>query len=244
MKERPILLSGPMIRALLSGAKTQTRRVVKLPRGIAHSSVTLSRMQCGYPDGSTRPVWELEDDPNAFSSIHPYGQPGDRLWVRETWRADDYAPNDPTRTIYRADMPAEVQKETQDVIPWRPSIFMPRTRSRITLEIVSVGVERVQDISEEDAIAEGMFFADYGLDCFHVSAGVRLYDPAVCPAPVAYHNQRAGWSWHKTSSHEECLYTALSAFANLWNSINDARGFGWDANPWVWKIAFRRLEQP
>lgn len=118
-RERPILFSGPMVRAILDGRKTVTRRVVKhVP-----------------PEGT--PV-----------HLCPYGSPGDRLWVRETWfnsRGDDSMP-----THYRADDRIEDLQ-----IKWKPSIFMPRWASRITLVLKSVRVERLQDITEEDAKQEG-----------------------------------------------------------------------------------------
>lgn len=145
MKERPILFSGPMVRALLDGKKTQTRRIVK-------------------PQPDT--MYEYKNNPELLEFLHPvtsgtysrktftqlckFGQIGDRLWVRETWCNYPMAGNDgDSAVIYRA---------TNDCIPpgrWRPSIFMARSDSRITLEITGVRVERVQDISENDAIAEG-----------------------------------------------------------------------------------------
>lgn len=136
MKERPILFSGPMVRAILEGRKTQTRRVVKpqpahIPGiGTVLNIDTITGRAC------------------------PYGNPGDRLWVRETWAhrrwmLGDASPN-PT-TVYRAD-----GEDLKGCARWRPSIHMPRWASRIALEVVSVRVERLQDISEDDAKAEGV----------------------------------------------------------------------------------------
>lgn len=133
MKERPILFSAPMVRALLEGRKIQTRRVVKLNAS--------GRAEKGGRN------WHL-DDPNALLAC-PYGQPGDRLWVRETWlRTANEEIN------YRADggYPEGAAKMLGG---WRPSIFMPRHASRILLEITAVRVERLQDISASDAVAEG-----------------------------------------------------------------------------------------
>jgi hypothetical protein len=145
VKERPILFSGPMVRAILEGRKTQTRRVVKSqPTGVVHARLN------GEPAAATCcPIEQAE------ARGCQYGKHGDRLWVKETWRADDYDPKNPKRTIYVADVPADVIRETKGIIKCRPSIFMPRNRSRITLEIVSVRVERLQEITETDAIAEG-----------------------------------------------------------------------------------------
>jgi hypothetical protein len=109
------------------------------------------------------------------------------------------------------------------------------------LEIADIRVERLQDISEEDAKAEGMFFTDYGRSCGHFAGqGWVDYDPKRCPAPLAYHAQRSGWMWDKTSSHEECLAAAKWAFANLWCHVNGENA--WVENPWVWVVTFRRIE--
>ena len=136
MTERPILFSAPMVRALLAGTKTQTRRVVK--RNAYEKSI--------HADQFAPPTCAC-----------PYGQPGDRLWVRETWAKwgrDDQCGEGPSVThepIYRADgSPWDEQDK------WRPSIHMPRAASRILLEITSVRVERLQDISEADTVAEGI----------------------------------------------------------------------------------------
>ena len=117
MKERPIIFSSPMVRAILDGRKTQTRRDIK------------EKLMCG------------ED---AHVNNCQYGKPGDRLWVRETFCYHD----DLARYLYKADGVTGVK--------WKPSIFMPRIASRIMLEITGIRVERLQDISEEDAIAEGV----------------------------------------------------------------------------------------
>jgi hypothetical protein len=134
MKERPILFSAPMVRALLDGSKTQTRRVAKLTDA-AHVK---------EPRGHRR--WHPGDP--AASLACPYGQPGDRLWVRETWIDASSALH--SCVIYRADGNDQACGQ-----PWKPSIFMPRWASRITLEITAVRCERLQDISEADAMADG-----------------------------------------------------------------------------------------
>lgn len=132
MAERPIIFRGPMVRALLAGTKTQTRRVVK-PQPVRDRGVLLERC--------------------------PYGAPGDLLWVRETfihepagycWEASVSIPCRPAITVYRADSEGDSRGAG-----WSPSIHMPRWASRITLEITGVHVERVQEISEADAMAEG-----------------------------------------------------------------------------------------
>lgn len=126
MKERPILFSGPMVRAILDGRKTQTRRVVKPRQGM-------------LDDWTGLPC--------------PYGKPGDRLWVRETC----YFEQPHGEVIYRADPGSEKALDPEFTgLRWRPSIHMPRWASRITLEIVNVRVERLQDIRVDDARAEGV----------------------------------------------------------------------------------------
>lgn len=213
MKEHPIIFSAPMVRALLSGEKTQTRRVVKLPHSnpLGQWETLLWGGQDGgrTKDGDTMPAqMAIGHSRTGDILLCPYGQPGDRLWVRETFmdlqgtgvehRPDPLGPLH--RYAYQADTPPgsrgdEARKEYG--LKWKPSIHMPRAASRITLEVTGVRVERLQDISEADAAAEGV----------HT-------DPA-CPA--------------------------YDAYQALWEQIN-GKG-SWDANPWVWVIDFRRAAQ-
>lgn len=149
MTDRPILFSGPMIRALLSGRKTQTRRAIK-PQPSPHVQV--------YRVGS---AWDWRDGTRGGSARLPYA-PGDRLWVREAWADDAEAQFEPQRrdTYYRADPGAEeIAEDNRSCgIPhdWRPSIHMHRWRSRLTLIVTDVRVQRLQEISEADARAEGV----------------------------------------------------------------------------------------
>ena len=210
MKERPILFSAPMVRALLDGSKTQTRRILKVqPDEDGLSKVT---------DGP----WV---DTSGRQYVCPYGQPGDQLWVRETWgvgsRPDPWGGYDGIE--YRADEAwledgddfACHKVETPDDIclgdyshGWKPSIHMPRWASRIQLEITDVRIERLQDISEEDAKAEGI---EPELD---------------------------GWIDYSNPSAQMCL-NPIDSFRTLWEAIN---GNGsWAANPWVWVVEFRRV---
>jgi hypothetical protein len=142
MKERPILMSAPMVRAILAGRKTQMRRVVTVPW---HNGKRCAPYAPYYrvEDGKLLACDEYGD----WHEQHQYGKPGDRLWVRETFRATDTH-----GFFYRADY----DKATKG--PWTPSIFMRRYQSRITLEITEVRIERLQEISEEDAVAEGIIF--------------------------------------------------------------------------------------
>lgn len=142
MKERPILFSGPMIRALLAGTKTQTRRAVK-PQAAILTDEMARALGVRPPAQRNAPVIQC-----------PHGQPGDRLWVRETYAPYDgqaMAERDTTMLFYRAD--DETKHDTDG--RWRPSVHMPRWASRILLEVTGVRVERLQDISEADAQAEG-----------------------------------------------------------------------------------------
>jgi hypothetical protein len=223
MKSRPILFSGAMVRAILDGSKTQTRRVVKLTDS--------GRVKAA---GSAR-NWHL-DDPNAVLAC-PYGQPGDRLYVRETWGIFDAGskwvengqPLDSDTefgVVYKADDHGGKQGECYwKTAPagsrcwatdekFHPSIHMPRWASRITLEIVSVRVERLQEISEEDAKAEGVEPIGGGL------FQVYQRDPK-------FPNQVA------------CLAATIS-YRQLWNSINGPGS--WDTNPFVWVVEFRRVQ--
>jgi hypothetical protein len=143
MKERPILFSAPMVRAILDGSKTQTRRVVK---GMALDWL----VNVGFTNDFVC---------DGGNDLCPYGKVGDQLWVRETWA--EVGTCDPGLIIYRADYPFCVPKEyqnipKQDEIKWKPSIHIKRAHSRIWLEITNIRVERLNDISEADSITEGI----------------------------------------------------------------------------------------
>lgn len=224
MKERPILFSAPMVRAILEGRKTVTRRPLKLPHGFWETSVT----------GELVPI----------PVNCPYGKPGDRLYVRETW--SDVNLQGAPGVAYRADddvrdlmedetfldehgafnysdpraKPYQFACWSEDLLSgaegrWRPSIHMPRWASRILLEITVVRVERLQDISEEQALAEGII-------------------PHV----------RGGWHWHLHDPsnvddwHQFGFKSPAFAFQDLWIGT----GGDWDSNPWVWVVEFKRVQ--
>ena len=235
MKERPILFSGPMVRALLDGSKTQTRRVVK-PSPVADIRF------CGGAYIPTNKHGGIAVEAPHIASVCPYGQPGDRLWVREAWRigawneskgalAIDYMASAPEKTpwitvpedpenyhgasvfekywIQSTDdcFKSKFEMDDNDSYHWapgqspcriRPSIHMPRWVSRITLEITGVRVERLQDISEADAKAEGC------------TVWPECKEPA-----------------------------AINLYSLLWEKINGPDS--WDANPWVWVIEFKKV---
>lgn len=154
MKEHGILFSDEMIRAYRAGRKGQTRRtrgldvINKSPddwqfAGLGHDSKGRESFGFVHKSGHLRTV------------IPPYGLPGDSLWFREAWRADDFAPNDVSRTIFRADIDAETLEAGKGIIKWRPSLFLPRARCRHVAPLLSVRAERLHDISEADAKDEG-----------------------------------------------------------------------------------------
>ena len=149
MVERPILMSGPMVRAILEGRKTQTRRVIKVQP--VQSKTDPAVYGWGGEDGCFYATTDTDD------LVCPYGVPGDRLWVRETWTVHfpQYIKDADEPTCYRADYSNKELRET--LLPsWRPSIHMPRARCRLVLEVTGVRVERLQAISDADALAEGV----------------------------------------------------------------------------------------
>jgi len=149
MKERPILMSTDNVKAILEGRKTQTRRVIKIPKyGRIKVGTTYLLPNNTNPTGGVSICFDQSGLADWKVLPCPYGQVGDRLWVRETWCGCKTIP--PSQPIHYK---ATDNKGCDDV--WRPSIFMPRWASRITLEITEIRVERLQEITEEDAITEG-----------------------------------------------------------------------------------------
>lgn len=223
MADRPILFSAPMVRALLAGTKTQTRRVVKgledadtwCPVGpeVYHPTV-VDRHGDDAPGASTYGAGNADGTDWVRC---PYGQPGDRLWVRETWQA--ISGTERARRIIENPRPnfgwveyaSGPHKEGNELPPkWRPSIHMPRWASRITLEVTCVRVERLQDISEADSIAEGI---ERSGDC----------------------------NWRDYLDHPYNDFTsARRSYRSLWDQINGTGS--WAANPWVWVVSFRRVD--
>lgn len=216
MSERPIIFSAPMVRAILDGTKSQTRRVVKWSRaGRNEEPVKVCRRRSDswtFRYG-TRPITDEQE------IKCPYGKSGDTLWVRETFAKRIFDENLP-ELVYRADNAARCFAEPDQPAPvseifylssnwwapkWTPSIYMPRWASRITLEVTGVRVERVDAISVADVIAEGCAKVDkWDLSC-------------LTPDP-------------------------RQEFMALWDQINEKRGYPWASNPWVWVVEFKRVE--
>lgn len=243
MKDRPILFSAPMVRSILAGTKTQTRRLYKPRHADPYE---------GVEDGEP---WRCDEYGDYHAVPCPHGAPGDRLWVKETWCSGDRwaslngsnADNDPSQTIrYRADNGARTFRSPvagdwftpnmyawSDPDKWKSPLSMSRWMSRLTLGITAVRFQRLQDISEEDARAEGAIHAideEWSVlpepkrpahGCVACSGDPRGI-PELC------HNSVRGkgrpWACH---------------YALLWDSIN---GDGsWATNPWVWAITFERI---
>jgi hypothetical protein len=213
--ERPILFSAPMVRAILAGTKTQTRRVAKLP----HEN-PLGKWEpttFGGPNGGRAKRGETIPEHAALwhtrtgDSISARWIVGDRLWVRETWavrhRYDHLGPSNIPVSGVNVHYAAT---EDRGGLRWRPSIHMCRWASRITLEVTGVRVERLQDISEADAVAEG-------IEAAAVEGRYRIYGRDTDGADMD---------------------TPRASYRSLWESINGPGS--WDANPWVWCIEFRR----
>ena len=222
--EHPILVSGPLIQPIQQDLKTVTRRLARL--GVinhVHNGTKLGDWALSEFLGmeGREAKWRLQaevDSSISASILCPYGQPGDRLWVRENWwahkRLDDKKPAE----IY----PQDIEPLAADLLPRygymadgpvpdyggkvRPSIHMPRWISRITLEVTSIGLEHLQDISVEDMKAEGVEVRQMSL-------------------------------YGLTAEEQRKVY--LYAFQNLWTEINDEAS--WNLNPWVWVIRFKRL---
>lgn len=244
MKERGIIFSPPMVQAILAGRKTQTRRLSVLQKFN------------GQPDR-----WRIEGNMFAFDDGFeyverpkcPYGQPGDRLWVREKhWAVDtSYSPEWPF-LLYDDEIQAYSDSPYQEELrctdfdadhsaEWwesrrfpsmskfgpKPSIHMPRWASRITLEIVNVRVERLQDISIVDALAEGITCPDCGYT--FIDAGTHM-DHGICVN-----------KWLAESKVKDVGdHAAIEKFRALWNSIHGEGA--WDQNPWVWVIEFDKVQ--
>lgn len=226
MKERPILFGAPMVRALLAGTKSQTRRIITpQPRAISVCGATLDGLWIPRGKVDYR-VWPKPC--RKIAEACPYGQPGERLWVRETWQAwqrTSYE-HDEAQPVGVKDATASKQRDYDGSIrvdaieyratsksagPWTPSIHMPRWASRITLEVTGVRVRRVQEITDADAEAEGVL------------------------------------TWARESLWPRCEAMRVAKpsrprflFQLLWMEINGVES--WKADPWVWVVVFRRVE--
>lgn len=219
IKERPIIFNSKMVRAILDGKKTQTRRVIK-PQPQYPGLQNMIYIKHPFAPSSVKgtPAESVINVPEEYIWCHedwvgnivgeqgkcPYGVPGDRLWVRETFTEILTKPFDSTSTkiVYKAD--GWTPNDPKYPIKWKPSIHMPRWASRITLEVLDVRVQRVQNILDAEAIAEG-----------------------INPKEVAIR----GW------------VDARVGFRQLWDSINAKRGYSWVSNPWVWVVEYKVINE-
>lgn len=231
-RDIPILFSAPMVKAILSGTKTQTRRIVTAPPSVkrfgreAHFDrawVDQGPSPAGNPGPYLKlPVTGVRPSREVVERVYPRWFPGDRLWVKETWRPESVLVDDKeVRLSFRADGGHSVGWYTDWKIPeaaargWVSPLLMPRWASRITLEITSVRVERLQSITEEDARAEGV--------------------SAVWSVPWL------GEGCDQPSNSGD-ITSAVEAFSELWDDINGKKpGCSWDDNPWVWRVEFKRV---
>lgn len=209
MAIKPILFNTEMVRAILDGRKSCTRRLVKTRRKDA----------CGFyvtkkADGTFSGIYEYDENESMFDNpLMPPYQPGDTLYVRETWCDDRQFTHDstPGRYFYKA--------SENENFKWKPSIHMPKEAARIWLKVTNARVERLQEITEDGCIAEGI----YPSNCRGCNA---TFGCDTCP-------------------HEG--YDEVDEFADLWNSTikkSNLDRYGWDASPWVWVIEFERCEKP
>jgi len=253
MKETGIIMSGNHPRLIFDGTKIMTRRTYGLDK--------VNKQ----PD-----EWEIEISNegtwvfrNKSSGIRvfikcPYGQAGDGLRVKETYLYDPVVKGG---IVYKADNP-----EIPSIARWKPSMFMFKKDSRITLEITEVRVERLQEITEKDAIAEGTIkyplkiragstykaLEDYAYEAYPLKWGFSKGDRLQADVPslglarfysLAKHD---GQCIHLKPQEafsllEDEAMTYKEAFANLWDSLNAKRDYGWDTNPWVWVLSFRKV---
>lgn len=241
IKSRPILFSAPMVNAILNGSKTQTRRIVKPQPSTEATHFNFN--PTSWPKSPWCARFRIDTEIEQYEITDgykcPYGKVGDRLWVRETWvettninRLDPW-PNRPhmindadedyvmSAYIYRADGEwqwCDEDGSSTERSYWKPSIFMPRPVSRILLEITDIRVERLQDISDEDAVAEGILATD-----------------------KAYKIGSAYFDYSGTLGAQGYNYNSpIASFKTLWQSINGEDS--WNDNPWVWVVDFKKVE--
>lgn len=260
-RERPILFNGDMVRAILAGRKTQTRRVVN-PQPQRNGGQGFSAIK-PYRNSLGKWTWVLEatgigDGTSGFFS--PFGLPGDRLWVRESFAyVNDVKMLDPGSyalgcgCFYRADE-YDLTDDDFNPVKWNPSIHMPRRCSRITLEITDVRVERLQDISGQDAISEGVTIDEWDYESFEMTVDQDAFHCGECGGDgfverqeyySDYINEDPGDVMPCPECREITEYRQRGAaghsFRRLWNSIN-SKAHPWSSNPWVWVVSFKKVE--
>lgn len=231
MSDHPLLLTAWGVRAVLAGTKTETRRAIR-PQPLEYSGIWPWSWRGG--DYTTDVLKDI-------LTLHcPYGQPGDRLWVRETWweqSGDLY---------YKADWPNEKPVNMVfDKGRWRPSIFMPREMSRITLPLISVGIEQVQEVTEAGAVAEGCVADEVEVWW----QGYKEWDMGD-GQKEEMHQQATGEQppdWmidpKRMLDIPELRRTARDKFRAEWDALNAKKGYGWDTNPWVFVLRWAPYQE-
>ena len=209
VKERPIIFSAPMVKAILAGTKTQTRRVVKPQPGMSPPYRACMDTERHWS------TWVALDEDDTRSWRCPYGLPGDRLYVKEAVACDPHMTTTPVHYFADGELSLDRRHDAGLLKRYSPR-YCPRWASRITLEITAVRVQRLVDITESDAIAEGMLFLGGIADDFDMAPWADPGDP-----------------------EQEAWVGARGAFTYAWDRIN-GKG-SWKANPWVWAITFRRV---
>ena len=211
MKEHPLICDTESVEGILTDIKTQTRRVtIPQPKNIEDP----------YPIADSHICFgDIIEKPDYYSACgySRYGTIGDHLWVRETWNNDwcDHV-------IYKADGGSAKEAGYKNEPRWKPSIFMPRKLSRITLEIKDIRVERVQDISEEDAKAEGVIAGFWNQDISHAKLSCRYVT--------------------NPDGTKRSLKEFQNEFSFRWDDINGGRNYEWEKNVWVWAVTFKRIK--
>ena len=231
MKERPILMNGEMVLATLDDRKTQTRRVVKLSLPSTEMCPVRMIIDSQSPSGHS---WMSD----MYGTKHikcPYGQVGDRLYVRETWATNfprTVKPKDlpdTTQILYRAD--GIIPSGKDSMTRWESCLHLPKRFARIHLEITAIRVERVQDITPDDIIAEGLdsFCWDYAESDDGTGDMFMYADHTIEPPKWAADNM--------TSC--ECIE---DVFSWLWDSVSKPE-HTWDKNPFVWCVSFKKIDK-
>jgi len=256
MKERPILFSAPMVNAILEGRKTQTRRVVKPKKSAEGLLIDPNKSQSFASEHmESLELQGFVDAGTCWFPPHPY-EPGDRLWVRETWLPGEDGDECGIRfkadngfvtcmnTVRACDQWISVRRPEeqypQNLPPkWRPSIHMPRWASRITLEVTNLQYERLQDISEEDCKAEGV-----QLPVNKETGSLLLALGSNSPADyLGEHNCKLlhDGGTDRTGQQIDMEDWWRAHFASLWDTINKDKQ-PWESNPWVWVVEFKLYE--
>jgi hypothetical protein len=257
---KPILFSTEMVKAILDGRKSMTRRIIK-PQPVSEATHFARIIET--VDFGVEARFGSNSSPAVCDRKLPYDI-GDVLWVRETWAdlrgmgfGNDPVTDKPWNFAYAADCPKGSESDRARIdygVKWRPSIHMPREAARIFLRVTDVRAERLQEITEEDAQLEGISrLFDYLPKQEFEDWARRVGEPTPqSEQPFTNYlwhglfgqyglgnKQSDAWPY-QYSSYE----SAIGSFSSLWESINTERGFGWDMNPWVWAISFERCEPP